>query len=164
MRGYVGIFGSALVALACLLFARGYSAFIQRRAAEYAAFSGFLELMHREMTCSLCTAAELAERSGDSVLEELGLFDGIRESGSLGAAFAEVCPRVLLAEEDGEVLMKYFAEFGKGNLATELQALERCIAAFASRVEAEVGGAGTKIKLARVLLALLAAAITILLI
>ena len=164
MSGYAGIFGSALIALACLLYARGYSSYIRRRAAEYASFSGFLELVRRETACSLSTAAELAERSSDSILEELGFLEAIRNGVTLGAAFDGISSRSLLAEEDRELLSRYFCDFGKGNLATELRAVDGCISAFLPRAEAEVEGASARIKLAKMLLALLAAAITILLI
>ncbi len=164
MSRYLGIFGAIAVTLACLLLSNAYSAYIRQRASEYTAYLGFLLLMRREISSSLCTAGELGRRSSDSVLENLGFLPSLREGELLFSAFAKTERASLMSEDDRASLGRYFSDFGLGTMNTELCSLDGCIASFSERERAEREGAPKRVKLAATLLMLFAVAITVLLI
>ena len=164
MSQHFGIFGAIAVALACLLLSSAYSAYIRQRAAEYSAYLGFLLLMRREISSSLCTAGELGCRSSDSLLENLGFLPSLRDGELLFSAFSKTERESLMNDEDRSTLGRYFSDFGLGTLNTELRALDGCIASFSEREREEREGAPKRIKLAATLLVLFAAAVTVLLI
>ena len=164
MSQYFGIIGAIMVTAAALLIGIAYSAYLSRRLSEYSAYLAFLELMRREVSCSLCTACELGERSSDSLLEELGFLNALREGERLSSAFSAASPASLMNSSDRELLERYFECFGLSSLEAEIRSLDSCISSFSSREREERERLQQRKKLALALLMLFAAAVTLLLI
>lgn len=164
MSSYFGIAGASVIALASLLLSRTYSLYVKRRVAEYSAYLSFLELMRREISCSLCTPREIGSRASSSVLEENGFIGRIRAGESMLAAFGSTEKESLMSASDRSTLEEYFRGFGLGSLDTELRALDFVIGEISKREREEREGASARIKLAATLLVLFAAAVTVLLI
>ena len=164
MNGIYEIIGTSAISLAALLIGGAYSAYIKRRVREYTAYLELLELMRRDISCSLATSEELGAHAKISMLEELGFLERLRNGESLAAAFSSIDGESLLSTTDRKTLENYFSRFGLGSLDTELRALESCISEFSSKERTEREGAPGRIKLAMTLLLLFAAAVLVLLI
>ena len=163
MGGVLCLFGTGAIALAALIMIRAYSAFIRRRVAEYTAFLGFLGLMNREILCFLYTPAELAVKSNDALLEEIGFLGALRNGSGLADAFSAALPRLHLSAADADFLALFFERFGQGTRESELHSLDACIEHFSARTAAEEAGAADAIRLASTLFALVAIGLIILL-
>ena len=163
MRSLLCLFGAVSIGIACLITGRAYAAYIRRRVLEYASFLGFLRLMEREISCFLCTPRELAERSRDELLENIGFLSALRRGDSLSFSFEEVRERRLLSDADSELLLSFFEKFGQGSRETELDSLAACVSQFSARADDEAEAAPAAIRLSGTLLALFALGLLILL-
>ena len=163
MSGLLCILGAAAIGAASLVLARAYAGFVRRRVREYESLLAFLTLMRREMSCSLLTPRELAERSGNAILEEIGFTSALRRGEHIGRAFSLARGGLRISEEDSSVLLAFFERFGKGSLDTELRSLEETIAVFSERAAIEGEDAPREIRLSATLLTLAALALVILL-
>lgn len=163
MRALICLLGATTIALAALILGRAYAGFVRRRISEYSALLGFLGLMKREISCYLCTPEELAERSTDDVLVEVGFLEALRTEKRLAVAFSQALPRLHLSAADSDLLLSFFEKFGKGSLETELHSLELVTESFRARTQAEEESASGAIRLARTLITLAALGIVILL-
>ena len=163
MSGVLCLFGACAIASAALIMSRAYAAFIRRRVAEYTSILGFLEIMNRDILCFLSTPSELAARSGDALLDEIGFLSALRNGKELFDAFSDSLPRLHLSAADADFLASFFEKFGQGTRESELHSLDACIAHFSVRTADEESRAGDEIRLAGTLLALVAIGLVILL-
>ena len=159
----LSLLGAAMVGIACLLFGRSYTEFIKKRVSDYAAILEFFALMRREISCRLATPRELALRSGDGRLAEIGFFDLLLQGESLGAAFRATSDKLFLDARDVELVLGYFDSFGRGDAEGELRTLGAVTEELSARVCAVRDDASTQIRLARTLSVLFALGTIILL-
>ena len=163
MSGVAPTVGAIAVGLACLLLGKGYAEYVGGRLRDYESVYGFLELMHREISCHLATPSELAAHSSDERLRECGFLDMLADGERLGVAFGSVTDKLLLSERDKAFLQSYFDGFGAGSPQSELRALDITLRELALRVRSVREDLPKRARLARVLLGLFALGIIILL-
>jgi len=136
---------------------------MKKRVLEYLAFLAFLELMQREISCSLATAESFGRKCTDKTLVDMGFVGALKDGESLSAAFLKTDGKSYIAAADRKLLFDYFNGFGLGSLDTELASLAECIKSFSARARSEEGLLSSRVKLAMTLLWLFWAAVTILL-
>lgn len=163
MSGVRELLGALLVAAACLLFGRGYTNYLRRRAEDYRAMLDFLELMRREISARLATPAELAASVGEGRLAEIGFLGRVAAGASLGDAFRDCSSGLSLSAADAELLQGYFDGFGSDSAEGELGRLCGVISELSERERAVREETPSRIKLALTLSVLLALGIVILL-
>ena len=157
------LFGAVIIAVACLLFSRSYAEYIKGRAADYQSVLGFFELMHREISCRLAIPCELAARSDDSRLRDIGFLDLLLQGKSLGDAFRETSGRLLLTAEDTKLLQGYLDGFGGGSAESEIRSLDMALSELSARALRAREEAPARIKLVGMLSVLFALGIVVLL-
>ena len=163
MSGVRELLGALLVAAACLLFSRGYTDYLRRRAEDYRAVLDFLELMRREISARLATPSELAVSAGEGRLAEIGFLGRVAAGASLGDAFRQCSSELSLSAVDAELLQGYFDGFGSDSTEGELERLDRAISEHSKSERAVREETPSRIKLALTLSVLLALGIVILL-
>lgn len=121
--------GAAVIFLCAMATVREYSAFCHRRIAQSAAFLRFVRHIGDRVCVYLVPIGTAAREFDDGELSGVGFLDAVRSGGSLRSAFELSLGKLLISEQERELLSSFFKEFGSAYIDDERVRVEKMNAA-----------------------------------
>ena len=154
----------ALLPFIALALGRGYTAFADKRIAEYEEYIELLGRVRGRVGSFMTPIAEVICESECRVLSDIGFIGALREGATLSEAYRAAKQRSYASSTVKRIMTSFFQGFGHSYLDETVREIDSTAEELRSAVESERVEIERSVKLARSLLMLAAVGLIILLI